>query len=64
MNEARMSHIKCSSVLFPHAHSRRGIPAEQKQRHYTIAIERAKRLNTTLREGTEKLVFTSLVLKL
>ena len=64
MNRARMSHIKGSSVLFPHAHSRRDIPSEQKQRHCLLAIERAKGLRSTLREGTAKIFFTNLTLKL
>ena len=62
--KARISHIKGSSALFPHAHSQGDIPAEQKQRHRSPQIERAKRLSTTLKEGTAKTFFTNLAIRL
>ena len=64
MNKARMSHIKGSSVLFPHAYSKRDIPVGQKKNHCSLAIERAKRLSTTLKDGTAKTFYTELVQKL
>ena len=64
MNKARMSHIKGSSVLFPHAYSKRDITIGQKKNHCLLAIERAKRLSTALKDGSAKKFYTELAEKL
>ena len=64
MNKGRMSYIKGSTVLFSHAYSKKDIPVAQKKDHCSLAIERAKRLCTTLNDGTAKTFYTELVQKL
>ena len=64
MNKARIPYIKGSTVLFPHAYSKKDISFGQKKNHCLLAIERAKRLSSTVNEGTAKTFYTKPVPKL